>query len=223
MEVIFDKVGFPLVKVPSQDFWIHMWPVTKIQFEHFLSDEPNPDRNASWYDQILANSPRITPARVTTRNYWQLFIAGIHPENEIPAFVEWIGKDYSLPTANEWITAYKSFATQESIPDLIATLKEHESTGRSDPLVDVISQKIQLVVPELAKSANISFADQCLMRRGMMEWVKLTGESSDWGGLGKPVSVAGWPSTTANIDQGQPEIVRTLSIRHYGFRLIKRN
>jgi hypothetical protein len=55
----------------------------------------------------------------------------------------------------------------------------------------------------------------------MVEWVRLTGESSEWGGLGDPNPLTGW-NTNASVKQGRAEVVRNLNVRHYGFRLIRR-
>ncbi len=218
MEVILDKAGFPMAKVSPEDFWIHVWPVTKIQFESFLCAEPNSDMNAEWYDKVLKNNPRETPARVNSRNYWRLFVAGISPE-EIQLFAEWNGKGFAIPTADEWLAAYRCFQGVDVIPNLSDILQAPEH--KIDSLVEIIAQKIQEIGAGLSKDERLTLADQFLMRRGIMEWVRLIGESSEWGGLGEPAPQSNW-STTAVIRQGRPEIVRVPNVRHYGFRLIKR-
>lgn len=221
MEIIFDKTGFPMVRVNPENFWIHVWPVTKIQFENFLCDQPNSEMDANWYQQILSNNPRITPSHVTSGNYWQLFVAGIHPE-KVKLYDEWCGRGFSIPTSAEWYAAYSYFSRQETVIDLTAALAMKNSRRKIDPFVKVISQKLSDISLDLSKSRTTSLADQFLMRGGMVEWVKLTGESTQWGGLGEPSPLSGW-NTTAIVYQGRAEIVRNLNVRHYGFRLIKRD
>lgn len=220
MEIIFDKTGFPMARVNPENFWIHVWPITKIQFEIFLCEEPNSEMDANWYSQVLSNNPRITPARITSKNYWQLFIAGIHPD-KVQTFAEWNGKGYSIPTAAEWYSAYKYLSEPVVSSDLLAELVEKSSEIKIDPLVAEIDQKLCAVVLDVSKNSKANLIDRFLMRRGMVEWVRLIGESGEWGGMGDPNPLSNW-STTAIVSQGRPEIVRNLNVKHYGFRLIKR-
>lgn len=217
---MLDKSGFPMAKVESENFWIHIWPVTKIQFEVFLCEEPNSEMDATWYGQLLSNNSRISPNRVTSKNYWQLFVAGVHPD-KVQAFADWNGKGYAIPKLAEWNAAYKYFSEPYVTFDLLAEAAKKTSERIIDPLVTVIDQKLQDVASDFSKNGKASFADHFLMRRGMVEWVKLTGETGEWGGMGDPNPLSGW-NTTAIIGQGSPEIVRNLNVKHYGFRLIKR-
>ncbi len=219
MDIIFDKTGFPMVKVIPGNFWIHVWPVTKIQFEAFICDKPNSEMDSSWYKQILSNNPRITPTRISSKNYWQLFIAGVHPD-KVQMFSEWNGKGFAIPTASEWHAAYKYFSEQETTPDKFF-LNAKDSNQNNDPLVNIINNKLNEVLSEFSKKNGHNLADQLFMRRGMVEWVKLIGESGEWGGMGEPNPLSNW-STTAIVSQGRPEIVRNLNVKHYGFRLIKK-
>jgi formylglycine-generating enzyme required for sulfatase activity len=220
MDIILDKSGFPMVRVDSENFWIHIWPVTKIQLEFFLCEEPNSEMDANWYGQLLTNNPRVSPTRVTSKNYWQLFVAGVHPD-KVQTFAEWNGKGYSIPTLSEWNAAYKYFSESDSSTDFLAEATQKMSERKIDPLVNVIDQKLRDAVSTFSKNGKTSFADLFLMRRGMVEWVKLIGETSEWGGMGDPNALSNW-STTSIIGQGRAEIVRNLNVKHYGFRLIKR-
>jgi len=220
MEIIFDKSGFPMVKVIPENFWIHLWPITKIQFEFFLCDRPSSTMDANWYDRVLANNPRITPERVTSKNYWRLFVTGVHPKDELPTFSEWNGSNYSIPTEKEWMSAYRYFSDQDAVVNLKTTLEKSGADKKMDALVPVIAQKLELVLQN-RKNGELRFSDQLLMRKGIMEWVRLLGGSSEWGGLGVPDSASGW-STSASVLQGRPEVVRVLSIGHYGSRLVRR-
>jgi len=220
MEIMLDKSGFPMAKVDPENFWIHIWPVTKIQFEFFLCEEPNSEMDATWYGQLLSNNPRISPSRITSKNYWQLFVAGVHPD-KVQTFADWNGKGYSIPKLSEWDAAYKHFLETDVTMDLPAEATKIASERKVDPLVNVIDQKLQEVVSDLSKNGRVSFADRFLMRRGMVEWVRLTSEAGEWGGMGDPNPLSNW-NTTAIISQSRPEIVRNLNVKHYGFRLIKR-
>jgi len=218
MKIIFDKSGFPMVNIEPAGFWMHIWPVTKIQFENFLCQEPNSEMDEGWYEQVLNNNPRITPTRVTTKNYWQLFVTGIEPE-KLQWFAEWNGNGFEIPTASDWNVAYRFLNDQDLFVELIDELRNTENN--LDPLVEIVASKLQEVLSTFSQSNRLSMADQFLMRKGIMEWVKLTGESSEWGGLGDPHPSTGW-ATNAVVGQGRPEIVRSLKVRHYGCRLIKK-
>ncbi len=58
MEIILDKSRFPLVKIEPISIYIHVLPITKVQFEQFICD-PNAIVDASFYEEkIVKLNPR---------------------------------------------------------------------------------------------------------------------------------------------------------------------
>jgi len=104
LRIALDSTNFPMMYIESGKFHIHWMPVTKIQFEYFLSSGSVTSFGSAWYEQVLDYNERVTPGLVTANNYWQSFITGITPM-EIKAFAGWLGKEYDIPTHDEWNTS----------------------------------------------------------------------------------------------------------------------
>ncbi|HRR95776.1 MAG TPA: hypothetical protein P5150_03470, partial [Candidatus Ratteibacteria bacterium] len=82
-------------------------PVSKFQFEKFMikngplgyfyTDE--------WYKKILSLNKRNNWKKIN-ENPWGIFITGLEYKEIVP-FLKYLGKDFRLPTVEEWICLYK--------------------------------------------------------------------------------------------------------------------
>ncbi len=210
-----DRTGFPMLWVAEIDAYIHWYPVTKIQIERFICTAQDSEFDADWYDAILDGNKRVSPHAINDGNYWQAFVTNIFPQ-EARLFARWSGAGYSLPTYDEWFTAYK-------------TLKQEDANSTS-PMLDEIQGRAKTVVTrvdqanrEAARSSSTyTLADQMLMRMGVLEWVDCKEQRSRWGGMGKlPPEFHNY---LLSPEQGpsQPNNPETRRIFYYGFRLIWR-
>ncbi|MEN3039241.1 MAG: hypothetical protein ABDI07_08860 [Candidatus Kryptonium sp.] len=98
----FDKTGFPLIRKKEWDYFISLFPVSKYQFERFMI-ELGPQKGLytdEWYGEILKLNPRSSWKKITVEP-WKLFLTGVTKE-EIFYFLEYLGKDFSLPTVSQW-------------------------------------------------------------------------------------------------------------------------
>jgi len=211
-----DKTGFPMIWVEEIKAYIHWLPVTKVQIEYFLCDSPvNKDFNESWYNELLELNRRVSPRQAKKKDYWQLFLTGIQPE-EAQAFAEWCGENYRLPTIDEWNKTYRSIRNVAAVGSLPADLN---LTGRSK----AIAEKINEIGIERYRinPTERKLVDQLMMRYGVMEWVEVSNNAYNWGGMGQPDP--GFQSMIRTPDNGTPEIPRDAKknrLRYYGFRLI---
>ena len=216
----FDPAGFPLLWIKEIDSFVEFLPITKIQFEFFLSQMVDPRFDQLWYDEILQQNGRISPHLIDNTNYWQLFLTGIRPD-EIESFQKWCEKDghsFYVPTLDLWTTLYQVVKNQKpiNIEDLVQHL---------DQKMHALFLGLEKTVLELCHNYNRSYtlADQMLMRFGIMEWVKQDSLATRWGGMGEP-----YPSFFPVIkgpDQGiakQPKFPFRDRMKSYGFRLFAR-
>ncbi len=56
-QLTFDKAGFPMLRVRKVGAF-HLWPVTKFQFEQFMSETGR--YGDKWYDSILSLNKPVT-------------------------------------------------------------------------------------------------------------------------------------------------------------------
>lgn len=194
-----------MVHVPKLALDIHLLPVTKIQFETYIS-EPIPNFGTNWYHQILSLNPRVSHNTYNGEHRERLFISGLFPKEIIP-FAKWLGEGYDLPTKEEWRETYRSFQNLP-IPSFSAKL-EKENIGLG------IFRKIA------NSSATDRLVDASLMNGGLAEWV-FSEESKSWVGLGKPV-VDFYPNgLNPLLDEFKPLDASNVRLKFFGFRLVRR-
>ena len=213
----FDKAGFPMVWVDAIETYVHWLPVTKIQFETFIADQPSPQFDERWYLDILELNPRISPKSVRPNNYWQLFITGINPV-EAQAYAEWCGEAYKLPTLAEWNQIYQSL---NALPTVEAPFIDLEIKDITRTVLEKLEEVGKMLYRERESERTQSI--QMLMRWGVVEWVQTELRDREWGGMGQ--SNSGLHSIMRPPEQGQPELPRNPQsdrLDYYGFRLLRR-
>jgi len=225
--VSLDSTGFPMIEIPNTRLVMSWLPITKIQFEHFLCDTYQYDE--AWYKEILTTyTPRISPAQIRIGDYWNLFITGILPSEAI-RFANWMGRDYRLPTAQEWKDAVITLAAYSDDPGNIATvLNAADRDGKR-----TINERAALMIRRLEEvtpaDANMlangrKLCDQMLMRLGVVEFVYENNQHNSFAGWGKPNSrFFGSVFNPLNDPRPIQFVNRTEAQRmsHVGFRLVR--
>ena len=214
-----DRTGFPMVWVDAINAYVHWIPVTKLQFEYFLCAEPQRHFDASWYDEIRFLNRRVAPNEIRVNNYWNAFLSGITP-SEVQRFARWCGDEYTMPTLNDWFTAYKALRALPPEPPSVI-----DSMGNLRERVQTVLTRLNSASTRALKESGYerTLADQMLMRMGVMEWVECPGQHFQWRGMGQT-----FPSFYGSLftpDHGRPSIPNnpeTERLHAYGFRLIRR-
>lgn len=207
MQWSFDRTGFPVLELPDLRLAVHLLPVVKQQFERFLA-EPGPFGD-SWYEELLALSPRIPLAAPDPELFESLFLGGIHP-NEIPPFARWLGQGFDLPTADAWRTVDRALATE---PVADADASALRSDGNLSPAArHVLGWLIDHRKPQ-------TWSELLLMRGGLLEWVKAG--PTTFGAFGVPRPE--FQALIVNPQRDPPvrPIDAAKRYRYFGFRLVR--
>lgn len=210
MEIIYDRTNFPLIKIDPLNIFVHVLPVTKIQFERFLSDHYASPDSQGYTSSIIDLNPRISPRNFNADEAWKIFATALLPD-EIARFTSWLGPSYRLPTRQEWIT------TKEWLENINADVFQNailELNGMNI-LANILIQKIFEVYS--AKNA----LDVCMQLNTIMEWTKDTLDSKQLALIGAPDRRLF--SSLERTDYLSPmyPINYNKRIAYAGFRLIK--
>ena len=226
---ILDRAGGPMIWVPPLKAYLHLLPVTKLQFERFLAEQPGGSFDFKWYDAVLGldaeKTGRVAPHAVKAGNYWQAFLTGIRPD-EARVYAQWCeedgGDEYAVPTQVEWWTAYEYLKQQDALPDVPRPFQNLALSSRMSELIErleIVNGKLPKLVPDSRK-----LAEQMYLRNGILEWVACsTLGKPEWGGFGQPA--ASFLGTMYSLERGTPNFQRdALATRTagYGFRLLRR-
>jgi len=206
--------GLPLLRIPSLKLSLQIIPVTKIQFEYFLCDQPDPDFSESVYNEMLSLNPRISPNQISADNHWKIFLTGIKPQ-EAQKFASWLGDSYQIPTKEEWGKIYNALNKVKDVEFYSRILSDYHGPERVKNVLIKLRDTIQ------NSSGDNRLTDTLLMRNGVMEWVARPDVHTEWGGMGVPKFHTGTAKPDADVHE-TPRLPGTYRFDHYGFRLIKR-
>jgi hypothetical protein len=202
MRLSADRTGFPLLVVPEVELEVHLLPITKLQFEQFLTESNHFDQ--PWYDQLLRLNPKTGLQTFTPKTREQLFITGILPA-EARAFAQWLGEGFDLPTLAEWRIVYQALR-RIRFPD-------------SALLFDWAIDPVDVILAHLFEHYPSRWlVDIALMRHGLVEWVH---QNETWVGVGAPRAVFHpnlWDPLRNIIKPHQAEE----RLSYFGFRLVRR-
>lgn len=214
-DLALDRANFPMLWVEPLKAHIHLLPVTKIQYEYYLWDAPNPGLDQQWYDLVTKDNKRISPHAITKDDYWKIFITALLP-GEAGYYADWAGAEsgdakYSLPSKEEWQQAYKYFKELRGGDPFAAAL----NLSGLAPRCKVILEKLREQLP-----APATLADRLLFVGGVMEWV--TNTEKPWGLFGRPHTR--FVQMGVHPDSPKPFDPTDLQARHkgFGFRLLRR-
>ncbi len=202
MLITSDRTNFPIVIVEEAAVEVQLLPVTKVQFEAFVT--PPTPANQEQYLEMQALNPAASPETFTKDNREQLFVSGILPEEAI-AFARWLGEGFDLPTVKEWRAI---LAALRRVPE-----------PRHIRLTELVKGQAGLILNKLSAQLHIrTMADYTLMRGGLVEWVR---QDMDLVGLGMPR-----PEFHPNLWDPLTHVITPIRlderVPYFGFRLVRR-
>ncbi len=210
---VFDRTGFPMIHIPRLNAWLGWLPVTMVQLEYFLCDQPDPKFDNAWYQQLEHTKNRVTPHDITDGNLYRLFATQMTPA-DIERYCEWLGRLdgelYRLPTAEEWITAYRELQTRPPGP-AISFPKQQERTRRLLENVRLVTEQ-----KEYLEKHDNTLRVHMLMVNGVKE---LTATSDGgWCTLGRPQVTQ---KQQKRADEPDPVPNPRIGAKDTGFRILR--
>lgn len=201
-----DGAGFPLVYVPPIRAYVHLFPVTKLQFEHFLAEARLSGYGDSWYIELLKLNPRLSPTASNCSDYEQLLVTGLLPD-EVNAYLRWHGRGFKLLTVEQWRETFQ-WLEKQSFSVLPAELD-----------VDLAPLARRLWEDLLVERCPNNLLDFSLMRGGVIEWVRESAGASL--GMGQPRESfrPGFHDALRDAPFTPPSLVRRS--KFFGFRLMR--
>ncbi|HEY0171060.1 MAG TPA: hypothetical protein VGB98_08550 [Pyrinomonadaceae bacterium] len=196
-----DRSGYPMIYVEPLERHVHLFPVSKPQFERFLADDGRSGLGDEDYAEMLKQNPRASFRAADGANPLGFFLTGVKPV-EAEAFGGWLGEGYGLPGEKQWKTCYD-------------WLGSRPVTGPPHGLAED-ALAIWLAVD--ARRSPRTLLELSLMTEGVREWV--TAGPDKYGGLGRPAR----RFSTLSRDPLQMVTVTDPAERQqaYGFRLLAR-
>ena len=195
-----DRTGFPLIVIKALQLDVQLFPVTKHQFEIFLS-EPN-QFDDTWYESVLDLNPRwqgLPGDRVE-----QMFLTGILP-TEAVKFAAWLGEGYRLPNFREWSTIYEYLGSVSlPVPDCGAAFGD-VSAGAMRCIGALMQQEHTSALAQLAR-----------FEAGVMEWIQ---GRHGWQLVGKPDPSFGQQLFCCRAPVTPTSVEKRNKLR--GFRLVR--
>lgn len=180
-----------------------MLPVTKMQFETFLSQPGG--LSSTWYQRILDLNPRVSAVDFANDKREGLFATGVTFE-EATQFAAWADSTGRLPRQNEWQSFAQRLRSKPFTREVAAVLAR---CGLSTKASNLLGRLVKLVKPT-------TMADLCLIRNGVFEWVHANPEP---GGLGAPRDVF-FPNTFDPYSDPPLKHFEQERSRIYGFRYL---
>lgn len=193
-----DRTGFPLIEIDEIGLAVTLLPVTKVQFELFLSEQN--DFGDLWYEKALQLNPRISWRHIVSGEQHKLWLTGIRPEEAV-LFSSWLG-GFDLPTAQQWLD-FDSFLMPLKLDDCFKRHVSHldkesldsDETGGGDinsAALGMLHPAAQSILTALLNSQKPeTWGHLTLLQNGLMEWVRWSGttlsrNASGFGALGRP-------------------------------------
>jgi hypothetical protein len=203
--VNIDGSGYPLIYVEPLGSFVHLFPVTKAQFERFITSANKPGFGDAWYAERLRMNPRASYTSHEPPNLDNLFITGITVD-EAASFSKWLGRRYSLLSKEGWRTCYEWLGTQAagSAPSELS----ERLAGDALAIWEIVHHQCR------ERQHPPTLRELSLMTRGVLEWVvELEGR---YCGVGEPASSI---HIRKAFDPVRPLGTR---LKNLGFRLYER-
>jgi len=145
--IVTDPTGFPMIHVPSINAWLGWLPVTMIQLETFLCEQPEPRFNTSWYRALEHAESRVTPQQITSDILYRAFVTQLTPA-DIQRYCQWLTEkdkcEYRLPTSGEWVSAYRDLERTQKTPDPLSEVQSERTRILLTNVDSAIRQKLRI-------------------------------------------------------------------------------
>lgn len=162
MSLTLDPFDFPLIQPAGLGLAVHLFPVTKVQFEYFLGEARGRRQfDPSVYAEMKAINPRTSWRKPLGRPE-TLFATAILPV-EIESYVRWLGDGYRLPTDLEWKAIDASLA-QPVDPQTLEKLAADES---------IHPAARALLAASHSRGESPQFRELGMFEKGLLEWVRV--------------------------------------------------
>jgi hypothetical protein len=197
-----DESGYPLILVEPLKAYVHLFPITKTQFEKFMVSGRKPGFGDEWYTELLELNPRVSYRSADILSPDGLFMTAV-TINEAYDFSRWLGRNYRFLTADDWAICSNWFAAQDaaSLPDDLRKCLSPDAAA----IWDLVETQWLYGHPTLQ--------DLSLMNRGILEWV--IERPGRYCGVGEPAS--------SKLQRNAGDPVRPLGrLKNLGFRLCAR-
>jgi formylglycine-generating enzyme required for sulfatase activity len=205
MQLQFDQIGFPFVRIEGLGLSVTLLPTTKVQFERFIA-EPNSFGDA-WYEEILGINPRLSWRRPDSGPRERLFLTGVLP-SEALAYASWAGIGLDLPSVEEWRAVFRYMTRTRLAGSSVQGLDSERVHPAARAIVELIMAEVQ---PK-------TWGELALMRGGLIEWVR---EDEGFKGFGTPRPQ--FLPSVFNPERDEPLFpLQNERSRYFGFRLVRR-
>jgi hypothetical protein len=197
-----DASGYPLILVEPLDAYVHLFPITKPQFEKFIASGRKPGFGDEWYTELLELNPRLSYRSADISSPDGLFMTGVTTD-EAADFSRWLGRSYRLLTADDWAVCSNWFAARDavSLPDALRNSLSPDAAA------------IWGLVETQWLHGHSTLQDLSLMNHGILEWV--VERPGRYCGVGEPAS--------SKLQRKAGDPVRPLGrLKNLGFRLCAR-
>jgi hypothetical protein len=199
-----DASGYPLILVEPLNSFVHLFPVTKPQFEKFIVSDKQHNFGDEWYEKNIRLSPRVSYCSQDMPVPEKLFMTGITTD-EVVAFGRWLGREYRLLSKEEWIQCYNWFATQPA-PSMPQELNGRLARDAQAIWRIIESQdRFHLRPPTLRELSYMTL--------GILEWVEE--RPGSYCALGDPAS------SEYQRQACDPVLPRLRQLKNLGTRLMK--
>lgn len=197
-----DASGYPLILVEPLDAYVHLFPITKSQFEKLITSGRKPGFGDEWYTELLELNPRVSYRSADISSPDGLFMTGVTTD-EASDFSRWLGRNYGLLTAEDWAVCSNWFAAQDavSLPDALRNCLSPDAVA----IWDLVETKWL--------DRHSTLQDLSLMTHGILEWV--VERPGRYCGVGEPA--------LSKLQRKASDPVRPLGrLKNLGFRLCAR-
>jgi hypothetical protein len=163
-----DPTGYPLIRVETDSFnaFIHLFPVTKPQFERFVAADEQQRFDDQWYTSyMLKDAPRASYRSRHAPRLESLFATEVSAEEAL-AFGRWLGRGYKLLKAEDWCAA-NDWLAKQTVTSMPQDL--YESLAKDARAVWKIIEEQCLERDQQDQPTTLQ--DVSLMSGGLLEWV----------------------------------------------------
>ena len=197
-----DNTGYPLIYVPTIKKFVHLFPVTKSQFEKYLADNYMIGFDDTWYSSLLAEStPRGSIWTLPKHSLESLFITGMKPE-EVISYAKWSDPEMRPPTISEWQRIWNWF---KEFPECSPPIEIEGGMAST-------AHHLWHVILKTCNPVNVN--ELACLSGCIWEWVK--DNKKGWMGMGSRTS---HPFHNP-LDPISPAFLQTRP-RWFGFRLVR--
>lgn len=223
-----DATGYPLIRIDPLRCFMHLFPVSRPQYERYMAANRRLGYDDRYYQEILQLRSRASCFSREPAPFGQLLMTGVTTE-EAMSFGKWLGQDYTLFSAVDWEICYNWLAKRAA--PLVSTGLKSRLSRDARALWEIIERRhrglssSEFTIHQAAVGMSywerpedrpqyLSLADLSLHSGGILEWV--TERPGSYCGLGDPQNQEYLRRPTDPLHPHQSRL------KDLGFRLCRR-